>query len=192
MTPPNEPDPAPTDLSETLLERRVVFAGRYLRAEERVVRLADGTRARREVICPPDAAGVLPVDATGAVYLVRQYRTALERVTLEIPAGIIDAGESAEQTARRECREEIGLSPERLAFLFGYYHSVGFSTGKIQVFLGTDLAPIGRQHREPGERIEIVRMPFDTLYQRALAGEIVDSKTLLAALWYRQAHPRRS
>jgi ADP-ribose pyrophosphatase len=189
MTPPHERKPAPPDLTETLIERRVVFAGRYLRAEERVVRLADGSLAQREVICPPDAAGVLPVDDARGVYLVRQYRTALERVTLEIPAGVIDAGEAADQTARRECQEEIGLRPERLTFLFSYYHSVGFSTGRIQIFLGQGLTPVEHRHSEPGERIEIVRMPFEELYRRALAGDIVDSKTLLAAFWYQQAKP---
>lgn len=187
MTPADPSPPEPGDLSETLVERRVVFAGRYLRAEQRLVRLADGSLAQREVVCPPDAAGVLAIDGAGYAHLVRQFRTPLERVTLEIPAGIIDAGETPEETARRECQEEIGLRPERLTFLFSYYHSVGFSTGRIQVFLGRELTPVDRRHSETGERIETVRMPFEELYRRALAGEIIDSKTLLAAFWYRHA-----
>ncbi|MBI3803723.1 MAG: NUDIX hydrolase [Nitrospirae bacterium] len=174
------------DLEERLIRRKVVYQGKYIRAEEQVVRLPDGTEATREIIAPPDAVGVLPIDQTGRVYLVRQYRPAICRVTLEIPAGILEPGETSSETASRECEEEIGMKPERLDFLFSYYHSVGFSTGKIEVFLGRDLRPSIEAHTDPGEFIEVVTLPFEEIYRQGLTGELVDSKTLLALLWYRQ------
>jgi ADP-ribose pyrophosphatase len=162
-----------------------VYQGHYLRAEERTVRLPDGREARREVVVPPNAVGVLPVTDAGTVYLVRQYRTAVERAILEIPAGILEPGEDPAQTARRECAEEIGLAPRRLDPLFGYYHSVGFSTGRIEVFLGRDLQPAPDARPDGTEVLEVVVMPFVELLDRVRRGDIVDSKTLLAALWYR-------
>jgi ADP-ribose pyrophosphatase len=173
------------NLNETVIAARTVYQGRYLRAEERTVRLPDGRDARREIVVPPNAVGVLPITEDGTVYLVRQYRTALERAILEIPAGILEPGEDPEQTARRECAEEIGLSPARLDPLVGYYHSVGFSTGRIQVFLGRDLRPAPHAKPDGTEFLENVIMPFAELLAHVQRGDIVDSKTLLAALWYR-------
>ncbi len=172
-------------LDEELIETRVVFAGRYLRAEERRVRLPDGSTAVREIICPPDAVGILALDAGGTAYLVRQYRTALQAVTLEIPAGVIDPGEAPDATAARECAEEIGMRPARLVPICRFYHSVGFSTGQIHLYLADGLAPAPAAAPDPGERLELVRLPFTTLYAMALRGEIVDCKSLLAIHWYR-------
>lgn len=173
------------NLQETAIATRVVYQGRYLRTEEHTVRLPDGREGRREIVVPPNAVGVLPVTDDGTVYLVRQFRTALGRAILEIPAGILEPGEDHAQTARRECAEEIGMAPTRLDPLFGYYHSVGFSTGRIEVFLGRGLQPAPHAHPDGTEFLEVVTMPFAELLDRVQRGDIVDSKTLLAALWYR-------
>lgn len=174
------------NLKEEVIGRNIVYQGRYLQTEEQTVRLPDQREAKREIIIPPDAVGVLPIDQNGLVHLVRQYRPAIERITLEIPAGIIDPNEKPIETARRECSEEIGKEPRRLDFLFMYYHSVGFSAGKIDVFLGRDLIPSPDSQLDPGEFIEVVTLPFEEAYGQAVSGKIVDSKTLLAFLWYRQ------
>ncbi len=175
------------DLEEIFLRKKTVYEGRYLRAEEQVFQQPNGKEATREIIAPPDAVGVLPIDQNGQVYLVRQYRPAIQKITLEIPAGVIDKGEKPIETAGRECREEIGFLPERLDFLFMYYHSVGFSTGKIEVFLGRELKPFQEQVLDDGEFIEVVVLPFEEAYQQARSGKIIDSKTLLSFLWYKQS-----
>jgi ADP-ribose pyrophosphatase len=172
-------------LDEKVIRRDVVFRGKYLSAEVRTVRFHDGHEATREIVTPPDAVGILPVDSEGNVHLVRQFRSPLERVILEIPAGILEPGESAEETGRRECEEEVGVIPGRMERLCGYYHSVGFSTGKIELYLATDLSPSTLVHREHGEVLERIVMPFSRLLELVDAGEVVDSKTLVAVLWYR-------
>ncbi|MEK6683948.1 MAG: NUDIX hydrolase [Nitrospirota bacterium] len=171
-------------LEEKLIRTKTVYNGRYVQAEERIVRLPDGREAVREIVRPPDAVGVLPIEADGTVHLVRQYRQAIGRVILEIPAGIIDSGESKEETGRRECEEESGVRPGKMEWLFRYYHSVGFSTGNMEIYLGMELTPSTAAHTDEGEFIERVRMPFDELYRLAVTGHIVDSKTMLAVLWY--------
>ena len=174
------------DLEEKLIRKKVVYQGKYIRAEEQIVLLPNGAEAMREIITPPNAVGILPIDADGRVYLVRQYRPAIGKVTLEIPAGILEPNEETIETARRECAEEIGMNPERLDFLFSYYHSVGFSTGKIDVFLGRNLTANLDAHADAEEFLEVVILPFEALYRQGCAGKIIDSKTLLALLWYRQ------
>jgi len=171
-------------LDEKLIRIKTVYHGKYVQAEERLVLLPDGREAVREIVRPPDAVGVLPVDADGSVYLVRQYRQAVGRAILEIPAGIINPGESNEETGRRECEEETGVRPGRMERLFRYYHSVGFSTGRIEVYLGTELRKETSRVPDDGEFIERIQMPFDELYRLAEEGEIEDSKTILAVLWY--------
>jgi ADP-ribose pyrophosphatase len=170
---------------EPVLRTKIVYQGKYVRTEEQTLQLPNGTEAVREIVAPPDAVGILPIDKNGMVYLVRQYRPAIRQITLEIPAGILDPGEQPEETARRESAEEIGLIPKTLTFLLSYYHSVGFSTGKIHLFLATDLVPASDAHTDPEEFLERISMPLETLYQKSIRGEIVDSKTLLAVLWYR-------
>ncbi len=174
------------DLQETFLRKKTVFKGRYLQAEEQVFRQPNGKEVVREIVTPPDAVGILPIDDAGRVHLVRQYRPAIRKITLEIPAGVIDDGEKPIETAARECREEIGYLPKQLDFLFMYYHSVGFSTGKIEVFLGQNLSAFPEQHLDDSEFIEAVTLPFEEAYQQAITGKIIDSKTLLAFLWYKQ------
>jgi ADP-ribose pyrophosphatase len=71
-----------------------------------------------------------------------------------------------------------------MEWLFQYYHSVGFSTGTIEIYLGRELSEASSHLPDDGEFIERVRMPFDDLYRLAVDGQIVDSKTLLAVLWY--------
>lgn len=176
------------NLEEPLIDKKVVYQGRYLRTEEHRVRLPDGKEAIREIVSPPDAVGILPVDPHGFVYLVRQYRPAIGRITLEIPAGLFEPGENAVETARRECMEEVGQRPGRVDFLFSYYHSVGFSTGKIEVYLGQDLTPCSQVHGDPGEFLEVIRLPILQLYEQVAGREVIDSKTLLAVLWYRHVY----
>jgi len=171
------------DLRERLVRRRVVYAGHYLDTEEHTVRLPDGRRAVREIIVPPNAVAVVPVDDKGTLYLVRQYRPALRKILYEVPAGIIDRGERPTATARRECIEEVGMRPERLTRLCTYYHAVGFSTGQVTLYLARGLRPAVRRHREPGEFLQVVPLPFREAYWMALANRFLDAKSLLGILW---------
>ena len=174
------------NIEEKLIRSMVVFEGRYVRTEVRTVQLPDGKLAEREIVTPPNAVGILPIDDTGNVYMVRQYRSALSQTILEIPAGIIESGEDSQETGRRECEEEAGVIPQQMEYLCGFHHSVGFSTGRIEIYLATRLVPSSRVHTEEGEFLERVVMPFQELYDKVLSGEIVDSKTIVAVLWYSQ------
>jgi ADP-ribose pyrophosphatase len=168
-------------LAERRIGRRIVYRGKILTAEVWTVRLPDGRTATREIARPPDAAAVVALDG-GHVYLIRQYRPAVGRIVYEIPAGLISPGEAPAATARRECAEEIGLRPRRLSRLLAYYPSVGFSTGRIHLFLAQGLTRDRRAHLDDTEALSVHRVPL----RRALAmirdNRIIDSKAIIGLL----------
>jgi ADP-ribose pyrophosphatase len=178
------------NLEQKVVKTEVVFEGQYVKVEIQTVLLPDGRQARREIVSPPDAVGILAIDESSKVYLVRQYRAAIRRVTIEIPAGIMDGDESPLETANRECQEEVGMKPGSLKPLCSFYHSVGFSTGKIQIVLAEKLTPVKDSHVDLDEFLEVITLDFGDLYQKVMRGEIVDSKTIVATLWYREMKAR--
>lgn len=173
-------------LTERVIGNRVVYAGHYLSTEQRTVVLPDGRRAVRDIVRPPDAVAIVPIGDDGRIYLVRQYRIAIRRAIYEIPAGIIDHGESPLTTARRECEEEIGLRPRRLTTLCTFYSAVGFSTGSIQLFLAQGLAPGRGDLRDSTEFLEVHAIPFEQAHRWVLTNKLVDAKSIIGILWARQ------
>ncbi|MFQ5847291.1 MAG: NUDIX domain-containing protein [Candidatus Methylomirabilales bacterium] len=170
-------------LREKVLTRRVVYAGSYLTTYQYRVRLPDGNATTRDIVRPPDAVAVVPLDGAGNIHLVRQYRPAVGRILYELPAGIIDRGESPARTARRECEEEIGMRPKRLKKLCVAYHATGFSTGCVHIYLATGLIPVRRRPHDGSEFVEPVRLPLDRAYRMALLNQIVDAQSLIGLLW---------
>ena len=179
---------------ERIVKRETLFSGRYLQLEELTVRLPDGRTAGREIVRVRDAVAVLPLDERERAYLVRQHRPAVERILLEIPAGLIDPGEEPEDAARRECEEEIGFRPMKLIPLLRYAHAEGYYTGFITLFIGTGLQASGPLRLDETECLENVRLPFVDLLRRVRENTIQDSKTILSSvLWaeMREKEPYR-
>ena len=173
-------------LIEQVLGTQVVYAGPYLSTEQQTVVLPDGRQAIRDIVRPPNAVAIVPIDDDGRIYLVRQYRPAIQRAIYEIPAGIIDHGERPAATARRECEEEVGLRPRRLLKLCTFYSAVGFSTGSIQLFLAQGLmAGRGRRH-DATEFLQVHAIPFKQAYRWVLSNKIVDAKSIIGILWAKQ------
>ena len=153
---------------------------------------AEGTlrRHRRELVDHGSAAVVLPIDRTrGVVYLVKQWRTGLlnddDPYLLEACAGLIDPGETPEETARREAEEEIGLKIGALRSLGTILPSIGTLTERMFLFVAevsaADRTENGGGNPHEGEEIEVVEMPLAELFQMARDGRIVDAKTLVIA-----------
>jgi ADP-ribose pyrophosphatase len=133
-----------------------------------------------EVVHHPGAAAVLPLLPSGDVLLVEQFRPAVRRTLIEIPAGLLDVdGEDAFTCAGRELLEETGYRHEAMEFLGGYYSSPGFTDEYVHLFLARTTA---EPETEPEDRIEIVRMPFDQMVDSARAGRVRDVKTTVALL----------
>lgn len=173
-------------LYEKLIKNQVVYTGPYLRAERHLVLLPDGQKAIRDIVRPPDAVAIVALDDGGNLYLVKQYRPAIRRITYELPAGIIDPGERPIVTARRECEEEIGMRPRVLKKLCTVYHAVGFSTGSIRIYLAKGLKPVRSRYHDPTEFLKVVTIPFEEAYEMTLKNRIIDAQSLIGILWAKQ------
>lgn len=155
------------------------------------VTMPDGEVVEREVVEHRPAVGVLPVTEDGDVLLVRQYRHALGRTCLEVPAGgVDDDDDDARTAARRELAEEVGVAAGRLDHLAHLANSVGWSTEVTDLWLARDLSTVAPPdgyvpvHEEAS--MELVRLPLDEAVTAVHDGTITDAKTVVALL--RAAH----
>lgn len=165
-------------LRTPLLGRRRAFEGGYLKID--VLEFGGASPAVREVVRVHSGVCVLGVDRDGNVALVRQFRQAIDRVILELPAGVRDIGETAIAAARRELSEEAGLVGGTWTHLLHYAHAEGYSDGWMDLFLAVD-CDRAESHPDPGEELELVDVPVREFHAMLDRGEFVDAKTILAA-----------
>jgi ADP-ribose pyrophosphatase len=150
------------------------------RVERDRVRLPNGRTATLDVVRHRGSVVLIPQPSPGEVILIRQYRYAIRRWIWELPAGTLDPGEGARAAARRECAEEIGLTPGRIRRVGIFYPTPGFCDEVMLYYLCSDLKP--PTHRvavDPDEQIE--PRSFSLRRARALIarGDIVDMKTVV-------------
>lgn len=166
---------------EKTLDRRQVYKGRAVNLYIDTVEKASGRRTTREIVEHSDCVAVVVMDAEGNALLVRQFRKAVEKALLEIPAGGINPGEDAEECVRRELREEIGYLPLKIEKLGGFYSAPGYCTEYLHLFLATNLVP-SRLEAEDTESIEVVRVPLSRIPSLIASGEICDAKSIAGLL----------
>lgn len=164
-----------------ILEKRAIYDGRVVKLGIERVRLPNGKTTELEIIRHQGAAAVVPLDSSGNVLMVRQYRHAVGGWLLEVPAGKLDPGEAPEECARRETEEEVGVKVGRLEPLGAIWTTPGFTDERIWLFLATDLEP-SYQALEEDEVLEIESMALPDALALVDSGEITDSKSLIALL----------
>jgi ADP-ribose pyrophosphatase len=125
--------------------------------------------------------GIVPFLDDGRVVLVRQYRYVQRDARWEIPTGGIKGGETREQAAQRELREEIGYRAERFEWINSYYTSKSVCHETAHLYVGTGLSP-SQLAADETEFIEIKAFSFDEALQMVLDGEIMDSMSVIAIL----------
>ena len=162
---------------ERWINRTVVYQGHIITVEHGKVRLEDGAIAPREVVHHGGGVGIVPV-LDGKVLLVKQYRIAVEKPVIEIPAGRLEADERPEHRARVELEEEIGYRAGRMIHVASCYCSPGFTNEKDHLFLAFDLAFVG-QRLEFDERIEVISVPLDQVEAQLERLEYDDAKTII-------------
>jgi ADP-ribose pyrophosphatase len=164
-----------------LLGRREIYRGKTFDVDVDRVRLPNGREVEMEMVHHRGATAIVPVLADGTVLLIRQYRYATGGWLLEVPAGKLDGDESPETGAIRETEEEIGYHPGHLEPLGWIWTTPGFTDEKIWLFLATGLEE-AEQELEADEILTIERLPLADAVEKALSGEIHDSKSVTALL----------
>lgn len=175
---------------EKTLSSQLIYSGRAVRLRVDTVQMPSGRQTTREVVEHSDCVAIVAIDDDDNVLLVNQYRQAIGKELLEIPAGGIDPGEDAETAVRREMREETGFLPRRVERLGGFYSSPGFCTEYLHLYLATDFvsSPL---YAEDTEIIKLVRVSTSQILELISSGRICDAKSiagLLTYLNYRKSH----
>lgn len=165
-------------LTEKLLDTKLVFTGKFLRVRYDQVLLPDGKKATREVVEHPGAVAIVPLLPDFRVVFVKQYRYAVNDLLLEIPAGKLECGEEPTNCALRELKEETGFSAANIKKIAGFYTTPGFSNEFLHLFLANDLF-FTEQHLDEDEFISIESYCPEQIQQLVKNGRICDAKTLL-------------
>lgn len=173
------------ELRERCVESTTIYKGKIVRLEVDKAELPNGRIATREVVRHPGGVAVIPLDADDRVITVRQFRYPFYRVVEELPAGKLDPGEDPLEAARRELSEEVGATAGQMIYLGSLLASPGFCDEELHLYLGLDLTE-GECHPDPDEFLERQRVPFDTMVERVMSGELQDAKTVAGILKAKQ------
>lgn len=165
-------------------DERLIHQGFVISVTNATFEGPGGVVMDRDVVHHPGAVTVVPVLPNGEVVLVRQFRSSIEQMLLEIPAGKRDvADEPPIVTAARELREEVGLEAAELIPLVELLHSPGFCDEVNHIFLATGLTEVERAVDGPEEEhMTIVHMPLADTYDRIADGSLTDAKTIVGLL----------
>ena len=166
------------NLQEDFIKTNRIFEGKVINLRVDTVILPNGKEAKREVVEHPGAVAVVPLLPDGRIIMVRQYRHAVGKALLEIPAGKLDRGEIPEQCAARELEEETGYACNQLRSLTSVWTTPGFSDEIIHIYAAENLQK-KVQNLDEDEFLQIEIYSKEQLRQMMQDGSISDSKTII-------------
>lgn len=161
-----------------------IFEGRVIQVQVDTVRLPNGEQSTREIVKHPGAVGIIPMTADGKLIVVEQYRKALERTIVEIPAGKMEPGEERTVCALRELEEETGYGTQNLTYLQEVVTSPGFCDEVVHIFVARDIFKIDHPAGlDDDEFVEVKAVTLEEAQQLMAQGVICDAKTIIAVMW---------
>lgn len=170
------------------ISRKQLYKGKKVNLVTEKVILPNGKETDWELIVHPGAAAIIPIDENGKIIMIRQYRNAANRHTLEIPAGTLDStDEDPKDCAFRELEEETGYYTDSLEFLFNFYSCIGICDEVIHVYIAKNLKE-SKQNLDEDEFVELERYTIDELINMIYNGEIQDNKTISSLLLYKDKY----
>lgn len=166
---------------EKMLSKKELFSGRVFKMELHKVELPDGSESEREIILHNGGACVVAVDDNDDIYLVSQFRYPFKEELLELPAGKINEGETSIECALRELEEETGHMAESMQLISESYATPAYCGEVLSIYLARGLTKL-EQHLDPGEFLDVIKMPFEKAYRMVMDGRIKDAKTQIGIL----------
>ncbi len=169
------------ELFEKTLSSETIFEGKVIRVRREIVGLPNGVESFREIVDHSGGVCILALDENNNALLVSQFRSPYKEIVREIPAGKLERGEDPTEAAIRELREETGAIPGKFSSLGELYPTPGYCGEIIRMYLAQDLT-FGDTDPDEDEFLNLERIPFHTLVEQILSGEIKDAKTIAAVL----------
>ncbi|MEH7381812.1 NUDIX hydrolase [Bacillus sp. JJ1533] len=168
-------------LREKTISREVLYEGKIIDLHIEEVELPNGHTSKRELIKHPGAVAILALTDDHKIIMVQQYRKALEKIIVEIPAGKLEQGELPEATAKRELEEETGYDCETLTPLISFYTSPGFADELVHLFIAKGLKKIENPAGlDEDEFVDLVEVTLDEALDLIKEKKIYDAKTAYA------------
>lgn len=165
-------------LDEITLSTESIFEGKIISLQVDTVQLPNGNTSKREIVRHPGAVAVLAIH-NDRMLVVEQYRQALGRTEVEVPAGKLEKGEQPEEAIKRELEEETGYRCEQVTLLNSFYTSPGFADEIIHLYLAENLQA-GELNPDEDEFLEITEITLEEAYEQIRDGRISDAKTIMA------------
>lgn len=175
-------------MSEELqrLDRTLVHNGKIIDYYQDTIKLPSGNETLYDFIKHKGAAAMVAVREDGRLLMVRQWRNAIDRYTLEIPAGGLNSiDEPTKEAAIRELKEETGYIAEKVQFLLRIYTTVAFCSEGIDIYLATGLKRRESQHLDEDEFVDVDAYSLEELVRMIYDGKIEDAKTICAIMTYK-------
>ena len=170
-----------------VLSHEEIYRGKIVTLHVDTIRQASGRSTIREVVLHPGGVAAIPVLEDGRLLLIRQFRYAIGKYILELPAGKLDSGQTPLDTIAREIEEETGYCAGAITHECSFYTTPGFSDECIHLFLARNMT-LKAQRLEEGEHITVEPYSLEECLEKIRTGEISDGKTILGILWYHQKH----
>lgn len=171
--------------------RELIHKGAIIDYYQDTIRIPNGSIAKWDYIRHKGAAAVVAVKDDGSLLMVRQYRNALDRETLEIPAGGLNSvDEPTDIAAARELEEEAGYTAGKLELLISLRTTVAFCDEKIDVYVATNLKR-SHQHLDEDEFLDVETHSIEELIKMIYDCRIQDGKTVAALLAYYNKYVRK-
>ena len=168
-------------LTEKFFTTNLVFDGNLLKVYRDKVELPNGKEASREFIKHPGAVAVVPITEDGKIVLVKQYRYAIGKTMLEVPAGKLDYGEHPDQCVLRELKEETGFIANNIKRMTSIYTTPGFSDEVIHLYVADNLK-LSKQCLDEDEFLDVEVYTKEEIKIMIADGTINDAKSMLALL----------
>jgi ADP-ribose pyrophosphatase len=166
---------------EQQISSESVYSGRIVNLRVDKVSLPNGREATREIVEHASAVVLVAIDDDDNALLVRQFRYPVGETLLEAPAGIVEEGETPDDTAQRELQEETGFASRNLRPIGGFWSSPGFTNEFMYAYLAKNLVPSSLD-ADDDENIQVERIPMSRIPRLIRLGEIQDAKTIAAML----------
>jgi ADP-ribose pyrophosphatase len=174
-------DESMSTLEEKTLHSEEIFSGKVISLHLYDVELPNGKQSKREIVKHPGAVAILALTPENKIIMVEQYRKALERAIVEIPAGKLEKGEDPSECALRELEEETGYVCENLELLTSFYTSPGFADELVYVYLAKGLTKKENSRAlDEDEFVKLEELTLSEALRYIKEQKIYDAKTIYA------------
>ncbi|MFC7371166.1 NUDIX hydrolase [Fictibacillus iocasae] len=177
-------------LIEKTTQVKSVYKGKIIDLQIEEVELPNGGTSSREIVKHPGAVAVIAVTDDKKALMVRQYRKALEKTIVEIPAGKLEKGEDPLACAKRELLEETGYSCRQIEKVGSFYTSPGFADEIIHLYFSDSLTYEGEQQTDEDEFLDVLKLTMEDIRELTASEQIHDAKTMYAVMYLQLKYGR--